>query len=335
MLNNQSQRFTAMKWKTLISSLLAFILLLVSVAPALAASPGKTVNASAKLAYNLKGLKFDRAVQKAYIADKYVYVTQRVNGTCHLSRLLIKGSDAQYVDHMTITNSGHCQTLDMYTYNGANYFYFSSKADPSTSTYWSLQVARLQYSAGKTVDYTDLHRFTYMNYANKKGSKQGTTYRVDGGGNSSYTVFRIQTRENKNSKTDKVVWSVYDTAALNRLLDQNKQVRMDSSAAIKAAVSSFTQSGSGIIRPNGSFQGADLLGKTQIFTSGGAEGDTPQIAKISSSGTYQTLVKITNVGKHEIEGVQTKNGNVYFTIVSDPGNKKNGQKIYYVPDSIF
>lgn len=335
MINNQSSNFTKMKWKTIIAAMLAFLLVMMSVTPAQAASPGKTVNASAKLAYNLKGLKFNRAVQKAYIADKYVYVTQREGSTCHLSRLLIKGNNAEYVDHMTIKNSGHCQTLDMYTYNGSNYFYFSSKSDPSTKQYWSLQVARLQYKAGKTVDYTDLNRFTYMNYANKKGSRQGTTYRVDGGGNSKYTFFRIQTREGNTSSTDKVVWAVYDTAALNRLLDNNKQVRMDSPAAIKAAVSSFTQSGSGIIRPNGSFQGGDLLGKTQLFTSGGAEGQTPQIAKISASGKYQSLVKITNVGKHEIEGVQTKNGNVYFTIVTDPGNKKNGQKIYYVSDRLF
>jgi hypothetical protein len=78
-----------------------------------------------------------------------------------------------------------------------------------------------------------------------------------------------------------------------------------------------------------------MLDKTEIYTSGGAEGQTPQIAKMSNTGTYKTLVKITNVGTHEIEGVQTKNGNVYFTIVTDPVNKQNTQKIYYAPDSIF
>lgn len=109
----------------------------------------------------------------------------------------------------------------------------------------------------------------------------------------------------------------------------------DSAAAVSACVASFTQSGGSIVRPNGSFQGLDLLGNTEIYTSGGGEGDTPQIAMMSGTGAYQTLVKITNVGNHEIEGVQTKNGNVYFTIVTDPVNKKNTQKIYYVPDSIF
>ncbi|CAH1227911.1 hypothetical protein PAECIP111891_06203 [Paenibacillus allorhizoplanae] len=315
--------------KLLLSIFLSFLISAMYVGPVFAATPQNTLNASAALAYNLKGLNHNVAVQKAYIASTYVYVTQRSGGTCYLSRLLINGSDATYVDEMTVTNAGHCQTLDMYTYNGINYFYFSSKADSSTSNYWSLQVARLQYAAGTTYDYTDLHRFSYMNYANTTGTSLGETYRVDAGGNSTHTVFRVQTKEGT------VTWSIYDTVALNQLLDNNELVQMDSAAAVSACVSSFTQSGTAIVRPNDSFQGADMLDNTEIYTSGGAEGETPQIAMMSNTGTYKTLVKITNVGTHEIEGVQTKNNNVYFIIVADPVNKTNTQKLYYVPDSIF
>ncbi|MWV42746.1 hypothetical protein GRF59_03820 [Paenibacillus sp. HJL G12] len=329
MFQGQAHGIRKRRFKLFSSAVLAILIFGMSVIPAFAATPGKTVNASATLAYNLKGLQHNLAVQKAYIASKYLYVTQRSGGTVYLSRLLMDGKDANYVDEMTITNSGHGQTLDMYTYKDINYFYFSSKADASTTYNWSLQVARLEYSAGKTVDYTDLHRFTYMNYANKTGARLGETYRVDGGGNSTYTFFRVQTTEGT------VTWSIYDTVALNKLLDGNEQVRMDSAAATNACVASFTQTGSGIVRPNGSFQGADMLGKTEIYTSGGAEGDTPQIAMMSNTGAYKSLVKITNVGTHEIEGVQTKNDNVYFTIVTDPVNKKNTQKVYYVPDSVF
>ncbi|WP_274649533.1 helveticin J family class III bacteriocin [Paenibacillus humicola] len=321
MYNIRSKFFSAM--------VLAIVIAGLSGLPAFAAAPQRTVSASAALAYNLKGLHHNLAVQKAYIASKYVYVTQRSGGTIYLSRLLMKGKDATYVDEMTITKAGHGQTLDMYTYKGINYLYFSSKADPSTSYDWSLQVARLQYSAGATCNYTDLHRFTYMNYADRTGKRLGKTYRVDGGGNSTYTFFRVQTAEGT------VTWSIYDTVKLNRLLDSNKQVRMDSAAAVSACVASFTQSGGDIVRPNGSFQGADMLGKTSIYTSGGAAGETPQIAMMSNTGKYKTLVKVTNVGSHEIEGVQTKNGNVYFNIVTDPDNKKNTQKIYYIPDSLF
>ncbi|ULL17111.1 hypothetical protein DVH26_23305 [Paenibacillus sp. H1-7] len=329
MVNVQAFRFMKKQFKFVASFVLAILISALPVLPVFAATPGKTVNASATLAYNLKGLKHNVAIQKAYIASTYVYVTQRSGGTCYLSRLLINGNDATYVDEMTVTNAGHCQTLDMYTYNGINYFYFSSKADPSTSYYWSLQVARLQYSAGATYDYTDLHRFTYMNYANETGTSLGTTYRVDGGGNSTHTVFRVQTTDGK------VTWSIYDTVKLNQLLDSNEQIRLDSAAAVSACITSFSQTGSAIVRPNGSFQGADMLSNTEIYTSGGAEGDTPQIAMMSNTGAYKTLANITNVGTHEIEGVQTKNGNVYFTIVTDPVNKQNTQKIYYVSDSIF
>ncbi|GIP36592.1 helveticin J family class III bacteriocin [Paenibacillus sp. J2TS4] len=329
MLPIQALRLTKRQLRVLTCIVAALILQIMTVLPAFAATPQKTVNASATLAYNLKGLQHNLAVQKAYIASTYIYVTQRSGGTVYLSRLRINGKDATFVDKMTITNAGHGQTLDMYTYNGQNYFYFSSKQDPATTYNWSLQVARLQYQAGATLNYTDLHRFTYMNYANKNGTRLGTTYRVDGGGNSTHTIFRVQTKEGT------VTWSIYDTVALNKLLDSNKQVRLDSAAAKSACVYSFTQSGSGIIRPNGSFQGVDMLGSTRIFTSGGAHGDTPQIAMMSNTGAYRALVNITNVGLKEIEGVQTKNGNVYFTIVTDPVNKKDTQKIYYVPDSIF
>ena len=294
-----------------------------------AATPAKTVNASATLAYNIKGLNHNLAIQKAYIASTYVYVTQRSGGTVYLSRCLISGNNATYQDEMTMTNCGHGQTLDMYTYNDINYLYVSSKADPATDYYWSLQVARTLYTSGTTVDYTSLRRFTYMNYANKTGARLGTTYRVDAGGNSTHTAFRVQTEEGT------VTWSIYDTVDLNQLLDGSSQVQMDSDAAQNACVYSFTQSGSDIIRPNGSFQGADLLGSTEIYTSGGADGETPSIAMISNTGAYKSLVKITNVGTREIEGVQTKNGNVYFVIVPDPNNKKDTQKIYYDSDSIF
>lgn len=315
--------------KLLLSIVLSILISAMYVGPVFAATPQNTLNASATLAYNLKGLNHNVAVQKAYIASTYVYVTQRSGGNCYLSRLLINGSDATYVDEMTVTNAGHCQTLDMYTYNGINYFYFSSKADSSTSNYWSLQVARLQYAAGTTYDYTDLHRFSYMNYANTTGTSLGETYRVDAGGNSTHTVFRVQTKEGT------VTWSIYDTVALNQLLDNNELVQMDSAAAVSACVSSFTQSGTAIVRPNDSFQGADMLDNTEIYTSGGGEGETPQIAMMSNTGTYKTLVKITNVGTHEIEGVQTKNNHVYFIIVADPVNKTNTQKLYYVPDNLF
>lgn len=309
--------------------LLAMLLVVICVVPVNAATPSKTVNASATKLLTVKGLQHNVVIQNFYVGSTYLYVTQRVQGTVYLSRCLMNGSEATFVDKMTLTNTGHGQTLDMYTYNGINYLYVSSKADPETDYYWSLQVARLQYTAGATYDYTDLHRITYMNYANKTGTRLGDTYRVDGGGNSTHTVFRVQTKQGT------VTYAIYDTVQLNQLLDQNVQVRLDSAAAKAACLTSFTQSGSGIVRPNGSFQGVDMTGSSKIYVTGGGNGDIPQIALMSNSGSYQTLVKVTNVGNYEIEGIQIKDNRAYFCIVPNTTSKQNTQIIYYVPTSIF
>lgn len=315
--------------KTIVSAVALLVFLGCAAFTASAATPVRTVNASATLAYNIKGLNHNLACQNFYIASTYLYVTQRSGGTVYLSRCVMNGTDANYQDEMTLTNCGHGQTLDMYTYNGINYLYVSAKADPATTYYWSLQVARLQYTPGATYDYTDLRRFTYMNYANKTGTSLGTTYRVDAGGNSTYTIFRVQTEEGT------VTWSTYNTVSLNQLLDSNVQVQMNSSGAVSACVKSFTQSGSGIVRPNGSFQGVDMVSNTKIFTTGGAEGEVPSIAMMDYYGVYQTLVKVTNVGNHEIEGVQTKDSRVYFVIVPNTTSKQSTQKVYYVQESLF
>ncbi|MBP3412842.1 MAG: hypothetical protein J6K89_06225 [Oscillospiraceae bacterium] len=326
------------KGKKLTAKLLCLVLVVITlvscIAPAGAISPASTKSAKASLAYTLKGLPLGRAVQNFYMGSTYIYITQRVDATTYVSRLKMDKANkvANYVDRMTFTNCGHGQSLDMYTYNGVNYLYMGCKSDTDSGYNWSLQIARIKYEAGKTYNYTNLRRFTYMNYANGTAYRMGDTYRVAAAVCGNTTVFRIQT---KNSS--KVVYSAYNTTALNKLLDKNKTVDMRTSGAKKAHLWTNTQSGSSIIRPNGSFQGMDLFSKARIYLSGGAHGDTPQIAKINSSGSYKKLVKISNVGKLEIEGIQCKDSKIYFLIV--PGTttalKKNSHKIYYLNESVF
>ena len=232
---------------------------------------------------------------------------------------------------MTFNNCGHGQSLDFYTYGGKEYLLMGCKAETATTYNWSLQMARFQYEAGKTYDYTDLNRLSYMNYANKNISRLGTTYRVAGAASSGYLIFRIQTEEGT------VTYSAYSNSKLNALLDASESVRMDTAEAKAACSFSFTQSGSNIIRPNSSFQGIDISSTKSIYLTGGADGDTPQIARMNSSGSYLKLIKVTNVGNLEIEGVQCKNGNVYFVIVPSTvaADKKEKHKIYYIPEKTF
>jgi hypothetical protein len=325
----QSLRLMTRQLKLLAAVVLSVLLWGVSVIPAFAATPQQTKNASATLAYNLVGLNHVGGVNQFHIGTTYIYITQKSLGTTHISRLLMSGNNATYVDEMTITNAGHGETLNMYNYNGVDYLYIGSKANTVNDYRWSLQIARVQYTPGATYDYTDLHRFTYMNYANQNGTSLGTNYRVAAGGNSSYTLFRIQTEEGS------ITWSIYDTVKLNQLLDNNVQVAMNSTGAKAAWVKGFTQTGSNKVRPNDSFQGVDMIGQSAIYTSGGLEGQTPGIAYMTNTGVYKTLVNITNVGTHEIEGMATRDNNVYFNIIADPTNKQTSQKIYYVPESVF
>ena len=317
----------------ILSLALTVVLLLGCAQGVFAATPSSTSSLSATLAYTLKGLPLGRAIQNFYIGSTYIYITQRVDATTYVSRLKIDGDVANYVDRMTMNNCGHGQSLDFYTHNGTEYLLMGCKSDtPADSDYnWSLQMARFVYEAGKTYDYTELNRLSYMNYANKSASRLGTTYRVAGGANNSYIIFRIQTTEGT------VTYSAYDKTKLNNLLDKSESVRMDSADAKAACSFSFTQSGSSIIRPNSSFQGIDISSKNSIYLTGGADGDVPQIAMMNSSGTYKKLVKVTNVGNLEIEGVKTKNGNVYFVIVPSTlaADKKEKHKIYYIPESKF
>lgn len=295
-----------------------------------AATPSSTVKTSSTLAYTLKGLKYNRAVQNFYIGAKHIYVTQRADDTTYISRLVKDDATktATYRDHMTILRGGHGQALDLYTYKGVDYFYCAVKAETTTGSSFSVQIARIKYNAGETYDYTDLNRFTNLNLANPTGKSLGSTIRVAAGGNSAYTIFRIQTLE------DTVTYSIYDTEKINAVLDANKTVKMNNAKIKAACVKTFTQKGSDIIRPNGSFQGVDMRSYKKIYVTGGINGNVPMLARMSNTGAFKKLVKITDVGKSEIEGVQCKDSRLYFIIIPNPTSKRDTQQIRYIPESV-
>ncbi len=313
-------------------SLFLSLLLLFGLAGAVfAATPASTGNTTATLAYNLKDLPLGRAVQYFYICDKYVYITQRVDSTTYLSRLEIRGQDAVYLDRMTLNNTGHGETLDFYSHNGKQYFYIGCKAETNTTYCWSIQIARIQYEPNATYTYTDLTRFTNIVFGNATGTRMGTTLRVAACVNGDYTIFRHQNTDGEFN------YSFYSTSKLNALMDKGIQCNLNTDDARACCISSFSQTGSDRIQPNGNYQGMDLSSLNSIYLAGGGHGDTPQIARIDSKGKYLKLMDITNVGKLEIEGVSCQRGKVYFAIV--PGTteaiKKTSHKIYSIDESVF
>ena len=64
---------------------------------------------------------------------------------------------------------------------------------------------------------------------------------------------------------------------------------------------------------------------------------TAAIARMNSAGDFLKLVKITNVGKYEMEGLQWKDSKLYFAVVigDTAAARKNEQKIYYINESVF
>ena len=320
-----------MKIRRILMIVLALALLAGVCGVARGATPGSTKDVTATLAFNLKDLPIGRAVQYFYICEDYVYITQRVESTTYLSRLEIRGQDAVYLDCMTLTNTGHGETLDFYSHNGKQYFYIGCKAETNTTYCWSTQIARLQYEANATYNYNELTRFTNIVFGNATGTRMGTTLRVAACVNGDYTIFRHQNTDGEFN------YSFYSTSKLNDLMDQGIQTNLNTDPARAACISSFAQTGSDRIQPNGNYQGMDLSSLNSIYLAGGAHGDTPQMARINSKGKYLSLVNITNVGQLEIEGVSCQRGKIYFAIV--PGTteaiKKSSHKIYYIEESVF
>lgn len=314
---------------------LAVLLLVACIVPvSAAAKPKATASTKATLAYTLKGLPVGRAVQNFYVGSAYVYVTQRVDSTTYLSRLKISGKVANYVDHMTLLNCGHGESLDLYSHNDTNYFYIGCKADASGDNdhSLSLQIARIKYEAGASYDYTKLNRFINLDFANKNGTDMGSVYRAAVAVRGETTIFRIELKSSRD-----VVYTAYKTSAINKLLDNSQTVSMKSSGMKSAVLFSFRQKRSEKVVANSGFQGLEISAKSRIYVSGGAKGETPAIARMNSTGEYLKLVKITNVGKLEIEGLQWKDDKLYFAIVTGDtaAERKSGQIIYFINESVF
>ncbi len=321
--------------KKLTCLLIATVLLLACISPAFAAAkPKATGSTKATLAYTLKGLPVGRAVQNFYVGSTYVYVTQRVDSTTYLSRLKINGKVANYVDHMTLLNCGHGESLDMYSHNGQNYFYIGCKADTSGDNdhFLSLQIARIKYEPGAKYDYSELNRFINLDCTNKNGTDLGSVYRAAVAVRGETTIFRVELKGSRD-----VIYAAYTTSKINELLDKSKTASMKADGMKSAHLFSIRFKKSENVRANSGFQGLEISAKSRIYLSGGAKGETPAIARMNSSGEYLKLVKITNVGKLEIEGLQWKDDKLYFAIVTGDtsASRKNEQKIYFINENVF
>lgn len=305
------------------------------------ASANNSVSASATLRYKIKNLPSTAAIQKTYIGSTYIYVIQRSGMNSYFSRCMINGTEAVYQDRMLLTNFGHGQTLEWFERNGTPYFWVTCKANTAyTDKYWGTQIGRIQYEAGKTVDYTEITRFSHLSYANKAGSSIGSVKRVDAAMSSdkSKIMFWVQ------DTSGEIQYSYYKTSTLNAELDkkmnqESKFVPFTSSAMKSACYGSFRQSGSNRVLPNGSCQGLEFSDGTSIYVIGGNTGEKPRIAKMTGSGSsykysYLASISHSNFGSGtECEGIQIKGDYLYFGICDK--TRADAACIYSINKNVF
>lgn len=81
----------------------------------------------------------------------HIYVLQRVGTDSYLSRCVIQGMTADYLDCMVLQGFGHTQTLELFHHNGKEYFWVGCKANKDYNYKWATQLARIQYSSRTTL----------------------------------------------------------------------------------------------------------------------------------------------------------------------------------------
>ena len=312
----------------------------VPVAPKVSAAPSPTSKA-ATLAWTLKGLNHALVVQNFYIGEQYMYISQSSGNTTYISRLTLNATNktATYKDEMTLTNWGCGETLDFYRHKNNEYLLVGSKGLTDNDSYYSSQVARIKYVAGKTYsDYTGVTRLSSLDCVTSDGRDDGTIYRVAAAVQGQWTMIRVVFNKNEF-----VRYTLFHTDVLNNAMDANENTNTSIATLIKnngAYQKSFKQvcSEDSYVHPNNSFQGIEMSMREAIYVSGGNGGtEKPQIAMMDREGNYVKQVTITNWGsgtQPSIQGMQADQGNLYFAVATG-SDRKNEQQIYYIPESTF
>lgn len=303
-------------------------------------SPYSKVNTKAKFRYTVTGLPCANAIQKMYVKDKEIYVTQRYGKTTYLSRCEIneKTKVAVCKDFMTLQRFGHGQTLEYFEWNGKAYFWVACKPNTAYDADWSMQIGRISYEPNTVIDYTQICRLSTLNYANKTGIGLDGVKRVDAALSDDGSKLLIWVKSPNNA----MQYSWYDASILNQILDEreNEMVKyvsfLDNDRLRKACLGSIVQkSSSDWILPNDSFQGVEFADQASVFVVGGGVGESPKIAFMEKNGSkynYVKLATVTNLGDmstSEVEGIQLQEDCIYLGICNH-NTKTTEQYIYSI-----
>lgn len=218
------------------------------------------------------------AMQNFYNGD-YLYVTQNINGTVYLSRYYVsRDGYYHYVDHMTINNAGHGQTLEEFTYGGKTYFLMTLTENPIDGIYWSTDIGCVEYKGGTTINSNNQKRFVGIKVNGKTDVK-----RVDAALSSDKSQIAIW-KKNADNEIEICTYS----------FDEFKKILLNDTTGTTASISKLTEkhsiNDSDLDFPK-SFQGIELSnevdGVSSIYIAGGneSEDDMPLvIARYNTNG---------------------------------------------------
>lgn len=285
----------------------------------------------------LRNLPIDTAIQKTYYDGQYIYALQRDDNDMLLSRYNDNGQpveidkDTGRSESMRLVNFGHSQSLEKYTYNGKTYFWISCGVksfidDKGKLAVWSTEIARIQFSAGKTL-YSDKESgLINLKYADKEGNGKdfGKIKRVDMAMSANGNNIAIWCKDTSG----KMRFTIYDNNLLNKALDSKTKRSCNSKDVKKAYIyHKAIKSIKGLVGK--SFQGMELTNNLNYYICSGKRSDNKKIVKLKKNADF--IKDITLSGREgtlkqnvsEIEGLQIIGDALLYGLC---GPNKEGQK---------
>lgn len=251
---------------------------------------------------------------------------------------------------MRLTNFGHGQTFELFTWKNQIYAWVMTYAGGNKSVdgdYWATRVARLPID-GSSKTPSDVNSITFLNFMGTgAGNKNMDLYRADAALSSDKSRLAVWTQQSRTGIKKRV--TAFNTDELNRIMDGEGNIKCTDSRMKKGGSAYVsTHDISAYSYPQSSWQGMELsdmttAGYNWVYLTSGQAGKPSVIVRapwnFKDPVPQNITADISDLGSHdhETEAPQLYGSNVYFGVEEkDPGSGKlNEHYIYSIPKSSF
>lgn len=304
----------------------------------------------------VKGLPCAKAVQQIAFYEEngkeYVFATQRDAASTYLSRCEIdwEKKTATKVDFVLLSDYGHGESLDISVHNGEAYVFVGSSANKKEgSNYWSTEITRFKYDAGKMTDAKTLTGFGYMSEDGSLLFEGATAYRVIFGMDDEADAVAVYVKfdTDHDNKIACHRMTSYRLSDIHALLDAaESSVSLADCADAHLATTGNVKADR--ICENGSCQGIEVGPDGVVLITGGSVGKSPTLSRFETGNGVISRTEVAAVGGMsslrmgdwnfaasesyvEIESIKYYKENYYclFTPVS-ASDKQNYTEIYVI-----